>query len=166
MEQYSIPDFVDQINKQKWFLEEYKNQMKRFEAVNKITFNLPKNQLITLNSPILTPELKVIATSMYIPNISKIAHVNMKTWSIPNSNSHLIARSLGDWGAVESVIQLPTKSKCPDSTIIFSSIAARKAAQYNVKTTFGQTAHYIQSSLNTFPKFKFQVRIPTTYSKN
>ena len=158
MEQYSIPDLVDQINKQKWFLDEYKNQMKRFEKVNKITFNLPKNQLITLNSPILTPELKVIATSMYIPNISKIAHVNMKTWSAPNSNSHSIALSLGGWGAVESVIQLPTKSKRPDSTIIFSSIAARKAAQYNVKNTFGQKAPNIQYSLNNFPKLKFQVR--------
>lgn len=158
MEHSIPPDLKDQLQKQKWFHGEFKTQLKRLEKLNKITFDLSKNNLITLSSPILTPELKAIATSMFIPNVSKIAPVNLKTWSIPNSNSHSIACSVGGWGAVESVIQLPTKSKRPDSTIIFSSVAARKSAQYHIKANFGKKAPNIQYSLNNFPKLKFQVR--------
>ena len=72
MEHSIPPDLKDQLQKQKWFHGEFKTQLKRLEKLNKITFDLSKNNLITLSSPILTPELKAIATRMALPNRSKV----------------------------------------------------------------------------------------------
>ncbi len=158
MESLSKGDLIDHIHQQRWFLQEYKTRIKRAELLHNIRYDLPKNEIINLHSSVLTPELKVIATSMYIPNISSIAHVNRKTWAIQNSNSHNIACNLGGWGAVESVIQLPAKSKRLDATVIFNSVGARKSALYNINKNIGPKASKPQYSLNNFPKLKFQVR--------
>ena len=158
METLSKGDLIDHIQQLQWFLNEYKTRIKMAELLHSIRYDLPRNEIINLHSPVLTPELKVIATSMYIPNITSIAHINRKTWAIQNSNSHNIACNLGGWGAVESVIQLPAKSKRLDATVIFNSVGARKSALYNINKNIGPKASKPQYSLNNFPKLKFQVR--------
>jgi hypothetical protein len=144
----------DEINTLQWYAREHKQKLNRLATLNKVTLSFSK--LITLKSPILSPELSLIASTMHL-GIDKIINVNPTTWKRANSHTGQIATAVGGFGAVEKVYQLPAKGG-HQANIIFANPEARKAGFAAVKDRYKHRAPAMKYSLQQFPKLRFQDR--------
>ena len=144
----------DKINELQWFAKENKCNLDRLSKLNSVTLGF--NQLITLNSPKLSPELRLLASTMYL-NVDRVIRVNPAAWKRTNSHSGQIAAALGGFGAVDKVNQLPAKGG-HQANIIFANPEARKAGFEALKDRFGKLAPSMKYSLQQFPKLRHQDR--------
>lgn len=144
----------DKINELQWFAKENKCNLDRLSKLNSVTLGF--NQLITLNSPKLSPELRLLASTMYL-NVDRVIRVNPAAWKRTNSHSGQIAAALGGFGAVDKVYQLPAKGG-HQANIIFANPEARKAGFEALKDRFGKLAPSMKYSLQQFPKLRHQDR--------
>ena len=135
---------------------EHKKEMARISQFDNVRIDFPSNQLVSLNSNVLTPELRYLAQTMYIPHVNRLVKVNSDTWRNSNSHTRDIANALGGFGAVEKVYQLPSRTTF-GSNIIFTNPEARKAGFAAVKLQYKQNAPAMNYSLFKFPKLKLQV---------
>lgn len=144
----------DKISELKWFAAEHKSNLDRIAKFNNITLSF--NKLITLNSPVLTPELRALASTMYL-NVDNLIQVNPAEWKRTNSHTGHIAAALGGFGAVEKVYQLPSRAgKGHQANIVFTNPEARKAGFEAVKFRYRKRAPAMKFSLQQFPKLRKQ----------
>ena len=137
----------DKINELEWFYKEQKFNLDRLSKLNSVTLGF--NKLITLNSPILSPELRLLASTMYL-NVDRVIRVNSATWKRTNSHSGQIAAALGGYGAVEKVYQLPARGG-HQANVIFVNPEARKDGFRAMKDRYGKSAPAMNYSLQPFP---------------
>lgn len=142
----------DKINELEWFYKEQKFNLDRLSKLNSVTLGF--NKLITLNSPILSPELRLLASTMYL-NVDRVIRVNSATWKRTNSHSGQIAAALGGYGAVEKVYQLPARGG-HQANVIFANPEARKDGFRAMKDRYGKSAPAMNYSLQPFPKLRHQ----------
>lgn len=144
----------DRIGKLEWFEKEHRFKLERLSQLNNVYLGFDK--LITLNSPILTPELRSLASTMHL-KVDNIIHVSPAAWKRTNSHTGYIADVLGGFGAVEKVYQLPSRGG-HQANVIFANPEARKAGFEAVKSRFRNKAPSMKFSLQQFPKLRFQDR--------
>lgn len=144
----------DKISELKWFAAENKSNLDRIAKFNNITLGF--NKLTTLNSPVLTPELRALASTMYL-SVDNLIQVNPAEWKRTHSHTGHIAAALGGFRAVEKVYQLPSRAgKGHQANIVFTNPEARKAGFEAVKFRYRKRAPAMKFSLQQFPKLRKQ----------
>ena len=134
-------------------VNKYKDMLNRTSAEFNIRYDFP-SYLITLDSRVLSPELRAIKSSMHITELNKVIKINNQTWKYKHSHNNKIAHAVGGYGLVKSVIQLPGQN----ANVLFRNPECREIGLSTIKRRLRQNSPAIQYSLAPFPKLKHQVK--------